>query len=73
MGDCCSASQPPLPQDSNSGCLTIYGDLFDRDTRSLRAICEMSEVEPDFQIIDCFNGSNHEADYVKMNWTKTKL
>jgi len=66
---CCSRDQPLPPETSgvssvrSSIRLTIYGDYFDRDTRALLAICDMSEVVSEFAMIDTFNGGNLEASY----------
>ena len=57
----------PEPGLSISAKMKIYGDYFDRDTRALLTICDMSEVELDFVIVDTFNGGNLETAYKQVN------
>ena len=41
----------------------IYGDWFDRDTRTLLIMCDYAETIPDFELIDTFNKGNQETSY----------
>lgn len=50
--------------------MTILGDYFDRDTRSLLGMCDLAEIKASLQIVDVFNGSNLEQSYEESYGTK---
>eukprot|EP00354_Favella_ehrenbergii_P006498 CAMPEP_0170464824 /NCGR_PEP_ID=MMETSP0123-20130129/9393_1 /TAXON_ID=182087 /ORGANISM="Favella ehrenbergii, Strain Fehren 1" /LENGTH=98 /DNA_ID=CAMNT_0010730557 /DNA_START=97 /DNA_END=393 /DNA_ORIENTATION=- len=43
--------------------VSVHGDYFDRDTRSLLGMCDLAEVKASLQIVDTFNGGNLEMSY----------
>ena len=72
-GECCgSAGLPPPSKQPKFADVTIHGDYFDRDTRSLTAMCKLSEVKVKFKLIDTFNGSNTDITY-KQNFKTTMI
>lgn len=51
--------------DRTGGALTIYGDYFNSDTRTLLAILEISGTQYSFMEVDVFKG-DHKRDSYKM-------
>ena len=72
-GDCCSQTHlvPPTSKPLLTD-VVLYGDYFDRDTRSLQAMCKLAEVQVKFKFVDTFNGSNTDISY-KQNFKTTMI
>ena len=71
--DCCGqASLPPPTTQPKNADVTIHGDYFDRDTRSLTAMCKLSNVQVKFKLVDTFNGNNTDISY-KQNFKTTMI
>ena len=58
-----SKSEKPIASEA----VTIYGDYFNSDTRSLLIICKLADVRVKFHLIDTFNGDHKTPFYKKMN------
>ena len=69
---CCTKGEqlPPPGEKKLPAQVTILGDYFDRDTRSLLGMCDLADIKPNFQIVDVFNGGNLEQSYEDSYGTK---
>ena len=70
---CCTRGEqlpPPTETKKPPAQVTILGDYFDRDTRSLLGMCDLAEIKASLQIVDVFNGSNLEQSYEESYGTK---
>ena len=67
MGCGPSENTTPVPRDQ----ITIWGDYFNQDTRALIAICEMSGVSANFQMVDTFTQKNFDKEYTDLNPNST--
>ena len=48
----CGPSENQSPAVGKDNKLRIYGDFFSADTRALIAICQMANIEHNFELID---------------------
>ena len=47
--------------------IIIYGDYFNQDTRAILAICDISEVNREFVVVDSFKGEQKQAPFKHLN------
>ncbi len=75
MGGVCIGKNQPASFDtfdySSSGVLTIWGDLFQPDTRTLVIMAKMGGVDFEFKSVDSFLGDYRTPAYESLNPTGT--
>ena len=70
MGAACSEpSQVPDLEARQEDEMTIHGDFFDSDTRSLLAISEIVGADLVHNLVDRFRKDNEKAEYTEINPT----
>jgi len=65
---CCASAPPPSP---GFGQLTIWGDYFNSDTRTIENMVSICGVPNKMNIIDTLNSENKQEGYLKVNPTGT--
>lgn len=67
MGIC--GSKDNALERPNQGVLTVYGDFFSTETRTLMTIIKMGDVKHEFTEMDQFKGDHKKEQYLKLNPT----
>lgn len=49
--------------------MTVYGDYFSPETRTLMTMIEMGQVPHNFHAVDQFKGDHKREEYLKLNPT----
>ena len=63
----CCATPCSFKPEEMANAITIWGDLFNQDTRALLIICEMAGAPHRFKLVDTFAKQNLEPEYEQMN------
>jgi glutathione S-transferase len=63
----CSAGKENTLERPGSGKLTVWGDFFNSDTRTILAILQIAGVPHDIQEIDQFKGDHKKESYLAQN------
>ena len=66
----CGGSHPVPPPGAGTGTLTIYGDYFSSDTRTLLCLVYIAGVPHQFNEIDTFQGDHKKDSYTLINPTQ---
>ena len=65
------AARPKVVRPKNDNLLTIYGDYFQSETRSILAILDYCGLKYDFNEIDIIQGEHESESYMEINPTGT--
>ena len=68
MGGCGSKDNNTLER-PGQGVLTIWGDYFTPETRTIVAILQMCSIKFEFHSVDQFKGEHKKEEYLAMNPT----
>eukprot|EP00347_Sterkiella_histriomuscorum_P024508 403330868 len=68
MGQICGSANNTLEK-PGSGILTVYGDHFSPETRTIMCMIEMGQVPHQFHAVDQFKGDHKREEYIKLNPT----
>lgn len=71
MGAACAEPSPVPELAGEEDFMTIYGDFFDSDTRSLLAISEIVGADLTHSLVDRFRKDHEKPEYVAINPTQT--
>lgn len=63
------AKKPTEKKESNEELLTIYGDYFQSETRSILAILDFCGIKYNFNELDIFQGEHESDSYLELNPT----
>ena len=69
MGLCTSKENSTLDKPGASSMLTVWGDYFSPETRTIMVILHQGQVKCDLQIVDQFKGEHKSEKYLAINPT----
>ena len=65
----CGGKESGSLERPNQGILTVYGDYFTSETRTLMNIIKLGDVKCEFTEVDLFKGDHKKEQYLKLNPT----
>lgn len=65
----CGGKESGSLERPGQGILTVYGDFFSPETRTLMAMIQMGGIPHNFHPVDQFKGDHKKEEYLKLNPT----